>query len=148
MDGSPLPGISGTSAGCNYGLKFADGLVGELNEFGLFLDYFDTSNIYDNLIFQGSDDNFATTPVDLVTVSSEAHEGWNYYDLVDLLGSAPKYNAYRVYNALSRGCDDIGEIALIGYEDIEDSADTHACDIEVIYTDDGTELVAPLPNGE
>lgn len=82
-------------------------------------------------------------------MSSEAHEGWNYYDLVDLLGSAPKYNAYRIYNALSRGCDDIGEIALIGYEVIEDPADTHACDIEVVYTDaDGAEVVASPPNGE
>jgi hypothetical protein len=51
LDGSPLPGLSGTSAGCTYGLKFADGLVGELNEFGLFLDYFDTTKIHDNLIF-------------------------------------------------------------------------------------------------
>ena len=111
MDGSPLPGISGTSAGCNYGLKFADGLVGELNEFGLFLDYFDTSNIYDNLIFQGSDDNFATTPVDLVTVSSEAHEGWNYYDFAD---NPRAYTYYRMFNDQQHGCNHIGEIKLMG----------------------------------
>lgn len=51
LDGRPLPAISGTSAGCNYGLKFASGLVGELNEFGIFLDYFDTTKVYDSLMF-------------------------------------------------------------------------------------------------
>lgn len=42
------------------GLKFAEGYVGDLNEFGIFMDYFDTTKIVDFLRIQASNDNFAS----------------------------------------------------------------------------------------
>jgi hypothetical protein len=63
-------------------------------------------------------------------------------------GVTPKYNAYRLYNSQSGGCNDIGEIALIGYEVIDDSNDEYSCPIEVIYKDGDTEEIASLPGSE
>jgi hypothetical protein len=48
FDGSPLKAISGSTT-CELGLIFADGYVGDLNELGIFMDYFDESLIVDNL---------------------------------------------------------------------------------------------------
>ena len=80
---------------------------------------------------------------DLVTVSDEIHEGWNYYDLDDPVTGTPKYNAYRVYSDTNGGCNDIGEIKLIGFEVINDSNDEIACDVEIVYLDGDTEITAP-----
>ena len=78
LDGNPLPAISGTSSGCNLGLKFAKGYVGDLNELGIFMAYFDTTKVFDLMKFQASNDNFVSH-TDLLTVSDELHEGWKLY---------------------------------------------------------------------
>ena len=68
----------------------------------------------------------------------EVHEGWNYYDMKDLT-AIPKYGAFRLFSNVTKGCDDIGEIRLIGHEVIDVSTDDHSCETELItYTTDPT----------
>jgi hypothetical protein len=63
-------------------------------------------------------------------------------------GATPKYNAYRLYNSVSGGCNNIGEIALIGYEVIDDTSDSKECDISVVYKDEDVERNALIMNPE
>jgi hypothetical protein len=116
LDGTILPTIRDSQATCYVGIQFPTGYVGVINEISFFLDVFDTENVYDHLFIEGSRDNFNNSVEQLVAVSKEAHEGWNYYDLSDL-DSPARYQYYRLRSdADSKGCDDIGEIHYIGYE--------------------------------
>ena len=52
FDGAPLPGISGTGAGCFAGVGFRGGSKGALAELRFFMDYFpDPARLVGNLIF-------------------------------------------------------------------------------------------------
>jgi hypothetical protein len=101
------------------------------------------------LKLQASNDQFVSDIVDLVTIPDGIHEGWNYYDLTALAGHTgpPKYNAYRMYNAVSGGCNNIGEVALIGYEVMDEDTNETNCPIEIVYKDGDDELTAALPLG-
>lgn len=61
-------------------------------------------------------------------MEDEIHEGWNYYDLTELLAVTPKYKAYRMYNGRSSGCDKIGEVEVYGYEIRDSSATDEVCE--------------------
>lgn len=84
LDDSILPGIRNTDDSCYVGVKFPDNYVGIVNEISFFLDEFDPSMIVDSLFIEASTDNFNSSIEQLVAVSIEAHEGWNYYDLTEL----------------------------------------------------------------
>ena len=57
---------------------------------------------------------------DILTVGEEIHEGWNDYDLYTVADDGTllvdRYSYYRLYNARNAGCDDIGEVQLIGIQ--------------------------------
>ena len=61
LDGNELPAIQYNSGeNCELGIKFAKDYVGELNELGIFMDWFDEGLIIDNLKLEGSNDDFST----------------------------------------------------------------------------------------
>lgn len=129
FDGVNMPGISGSGASCWIRVDYTVGMVGALDELRFFMDYFPDTSTYDGALkFQGSNDGFAEDIVDIETVGIEIHEGWNYYDLTEI---APRYNAYRLYNAKSGGCNDIGQVMLYGQEVIDSEEPTHNCSVEV-----------------
>ena len=94
-----LPSIQGSSANCHIGVKFHKGYKGVLQEMSFFLDYFDVNKINNSLKFQASNDGFVAETVDLLTMTQDVHEGWNYFDMKDLTNGIPKYGAYRLFNA-------------------------------------------------
>lgn len=148
IDGSVLPSIDSSSAGCYVGIQFPTGYVGVLNEISFFLDEFSQGNIVDQLKIQASDDNFSSSIIDLVLVSEEAHEGWNYYSMSDLDDASiteVKHQYYRLYSGVSSGCNAIGEIHFYGVEVIDDDNDTYDCDVTLIeYALDSTETSTDL----
>lgn len=93
-----LPSIQGSKANCYVGVKFHKGYKGVLQEMSFFLDYFDVNKINNSLKFQGSNDGFVAETVDLLTMTEDVHEGWNYFDMKDLTDGIPKYGAYRLHN--------------------------------------------------
>ena len=84
LDDAILPPIHGSTLECYVGIKFPQNYVGVVNEISFFLDEFPQANIIDQLIIEASTDNFVESNEELVIVSEEVHEGWNYYDLSDL----------------------------------------------------------------
>ena len=75
--------------------------------------------------------------VDLITVGEEIHEGWNYYkimdeDDVDAYSIADRYTYFRLYNAEADGCDNIGEVDMIGVQLMESTADTVTCNTQIV----------------
>lgn len=125
------PGISGSASGCFVGVQFASGYRGVLKEVSFFLNYFNVNKIVDNLVFQASSDNFASDVVDLQLVGEEAHEGWNYYDLV-VNDTMPSYQYYRLFSPTAQGCDNIGELRIIGNEVLNNSDESYSCEVEVV----------------
>jgi hypothetical protein len=93
IDGAILPSIQDSSEGCFVGIQFPTGYVGAINEISFFLDEFSRETIVDHLFIEASTDNFVSSVVGLVSVSEEAHEGWNYYDLQEYTadGQPAKY---------------------------------------------------------
>ena len=88
-----------------------------------------------NTFIEASTDNFVSSTVELVHVSEELHEGWNYYDLTEYTSdsSTAKYQYYRMRsNATEKGCDAIGEIHFFGHEVIADTNDAYSCNIELV----------------
>jgi hypothetical protein len=81
VDGEILPSIQGSSEGCFVGIQFPTGYVGAINEVSFFLDEFSRDTIVDHLFIEASTDNFISSVVGLVSVSEEAHEGWNSYEM-------------------------------------------------------------------
>ena len=78
----------------------------------IYMDTILNRDVYEgNLKFQGSDDDFNT--VDFEKVIDTIHEGPNVISFEALLVK-PSYKAYRLYNAQSRGCDQIGELKFYG----------------------------------
>ena len=98
------------------------------------MDEYDTTIIVDHLKIEASSDNFVSSIETLVTVGEEVHEGWNYYDLTESGTKDPsKYQYYRlISDSPSKGFDNIGEINYIGYEVIDNTDDSYACDIEIV----------------
>jgi hypothetical protein len=64
-----------------------------VNEISFFLDEFDPARIIGNLFIEASTENVDASFETLVTVSEEAHEGWNYYDLA---GLPNEFQYYRI----------------------------------------------------
>ena len=64
-------------------MKFGEGNVGFLSSFKYFMDRFDASKYVNNLILQGSNDDFNLDVNDIVTIQADIHEGWNYYNFED-----------------------------------------------------------------
>jgi hypothetical protein len=150
-DGGILPSIEHSESGCYVGIEFPAGHVGVLNEIRFFLDAFSREKIVDNLVIEGSSDKFAKNVVTLATISEEAREGWNEYDLSESAEPA-KYQSYRLRStATSSGCNGIGEIQYLGYEVIDDESDSYSCKIELVDTrvdEAGAEHVTKQDLGE
>lgn len=85
------------------------------------------------LTIEASTDNFVDSIEVLMTVSEEAHEGWNYYSMADL-DAIPKYQYYRLHSGHNGhgGCNSIGEVHYFGYEVIDDSNDEYECPVELV----------------
>jgi hypothetical protein len=139
FDGNNIPGVTGSQSNCYIGTEFTEGFVGYITEVRFFMDYFtDRENRVRFLKFQGSNlpfDNPSASIEDIVVVDEEIHEGWNYYDLSD---NPRKYAHYRMFNQNNNGCDNIGEIKLIGQEVIDNSANSHGCSVKITRTDEET----------
>lgn len=135
IDRTFLPGIKSSGAGCYLGVGYRGGHKALFSELRFFMDYFpDKSKYVGNLKLQASDIPFAYNMgiVDLITVGEEIHEGWNYYkimdeDDVDAYSVADRYTYFRLYNAEADGCDNIGEVDMIGVQLMESTADTVTC---------------------
>jgi len=125
------------NADCYFGTSFPEGYVGLLDEVKIYLG--DLSKYYyaDNLIFQGSNDG--ETYTDILTLSREIHEGWNYYDFAE--DEMPAYRFYRFYGTESGACT-VNEVHLFGVEVIKDDLSSHDC-LPVLHHDGTT---TDLPN--
>ena len=130
--------MQGTGANCYAGMAFRGGFKGMLTELRFFMDWFpDGSKYHGNLVFQGADLPFGypgAAVEDLVEVGEELHEGWNYYSLLadeDDIDSGPRYAYYRLFNAVSDGCDDIGEVQMIGVQVINWTEDVLNCGVSI-----------------
>jgi hypothetical protein len=109
------------TVGCTFGMTFKDGHVGILDEAKIFINFLTDKTPYvNNLVFQGSDDDFSTT-TDLYTFGEEIHEGWNYIDYRDDGVNKPAYNAYRFYGSVYGSCK-VTEFRLHGVQAISNSA--------------------------
>ena len=126
-----------TSSGCEFRTTFTTDYVGVIDEVSIFLNELSTSNaralIADILVFQGSNDEFASETVDLWTISASLHNGWNSnrWD-----ADQPSYNSYRFYGASTGACR-VGEVKLYGAVAIDNDDNTYAC--TPVMTIDGVE---------
>ena len=95
FDGKNLPAIAQTTtAECYVKMQMDEGYVATLSAFKMFMQYFpDIANYEDLLVLQGSNDDFATTPTEILKIDSSLHEGWNYYDLSQ---NPPTFSHYRL----------------------------------------------------
>ena len=80
----------------------------------------DKPSLYDGkLKFQGNNDKSnSSTWVDLHIADENIHEGWNYVEFNETLGSLPKYRFYRIYSSTSTGCL-INEMKFTGVETVD-----------------------------
>ena len=76
-----------------------------------------------NLILQGSNDNFATSTT-IYTVDGNIHEGWNYIKFDS--GSEPKFNSVRFFGSVAGSCN-VGEVQFNGVVVNDDSSSTYIC---------------------
>jgi len=153
FDGLNLPGARNSGSNCYIGTKFEGQnesryFVGVLEEVRFFMGTYPDKTVFNgNLKFQGSNEDFSETTgiIDIFTVSSEIHEGWNYYKLNEHMEASaypPKYRYYRLFNAENNGCDYIGEINFIGQKVINEDNETTQCDI-VVSGDDIESVIIP-----
>ena len=108
-------------------MKFDHMKTGILEEVRFFMDIFNKNVIIDKLEFQGSNDDFLSDVVTIFTVGDEVHEGWNSYEV-----DKPKFSSYRLHNAEVNGCNNIGELQLLGKEVIDDENSELQCDVEIL----------------
>jgi hypothetical protein len=122
------PSYRSSNTECYVGGSFKENHVGMLSQVKFFMGDINDKTIYaDILTFQGSSDN--TTWVDLFTVDENVHEGWNYYQWEDA-ASQPKYQFYRLYSTVNKGCD-VSELKMSGVETIDDSGATFTCALAI-----------------
>ena len=133
FDGKNLPAAEQTTtAECYVKVQMDEGYVATLSAFKIFMQYFpDIANYEDLLVLQGSNDDFATTPNEILKIDSSLHEGWNYYDLSQ---NPPTFSHYRLQSMKpsTGGCDNIGEIQFIGRELINSSSSTETCKVQIL----------------
>ena len=72
------------------------------------------------------------------------HEGWNYVEFNETLGSLPKYRFYRIYSSTSTGCL-INEIKFKGIETVDNIDSIYSCNVQVSLAN-GTYLIDPSNN--
>ena len=108
-------------------MKFDHMKTGILEEVRFFMDIFNINVIKDKLEFQGSNDDFLSESVTIFTVGDEVHEGWNSYEV-----DKPKFSSYRLHNTEVNGCNDIGELQLLGKEVFDDENSDVQCDVEIL----------------
>jgi hypothetical protein len=80
---------------------------------------FVSANYIGKLVFQGSQDGIHYIPI--FTVSTEIHEGWNYYNLLNSNLAENTLNYFRYYRFYGTyGACVIGEVIFTGIELIND----------------------------
>jgi len=120
-----VPYESTETAECTFGMIFKEGHVAVLDEAKIFINFLiDKSQYVNKLMFQGSNDNFATYTV-LTMFGEELHEGWNYLNYREE-SIKPSYNAYRFVGNDTGACK-ITEFRLHGVEAIASSDSTYSC---------------------
>ena len=136
-------------------MNFKTGHVAVLDEAKVFINYLiDKTPYVDNLVFEGSNDNWATSEL-LYTFAADVHDGWNYIYFRDW-DEKPAFNSYRFFGTAAGSCR-VTEFKLTGVQVIQDSspeyrctpsliigAETFATDVEfgtVTYSDDYTPVL-------
>lgn len=102
---------------CQFGMTFKSGFSGVLSEAKIFITDVSSDTIDNfsdgNLVFEGSNDNFATS-TSLYEFDENVNEGWNWIPDVDKMQS---FNSYR-FNGKKDGSCRISEMSLVGVEAI------------------------------
>lgn len=98
-----------------------------MEEVRIFMDVFTNKDLYaGNLKIQGSNDFASGTIEDLVVIGEELYEGWNNYEL-----NSATYERFRIFNSVSNGCDNIGEIKFFGQKVIDTIDAMVTLDVEI-----------------
>jgi hypothetical protein len=128
-DGDDSADYTDDSAECYYATSFDTNFVGVLDEVSIFLNDLDTSAdrelIADLLVFQGSNDAFATN-VDLFTISTDLHNGWNTKIWDSDTDTMPSYNSYRFLGSGAGACR-VSEVKIVGVVAIDNNDTSYAC---------------------
>jgi len=106
-------------------MTMKDGHIALLDEAKVFINFLiDKSPYVDNLVFQGSNDHWATFD-DLHTFDDNLHEGWNYINFREEV-SKPAYNSYRFFGHADGACR-VTEFRLNGVQAIDNTSSSHTC---------------------